>query len=510
MPLYPFFLTVFAVLSLYSENMTEIFIGSTVRLLVVLNLVTAILLILIYGVTKDWQKSGLLLGFLLLLFYTYGHVHTFKDVTVDGVNIFRHKYLIIVWSLLGVAVILLIRRIKDYKPFTVFTNTMSVVMLFFPAFNIGRFLIDANAYGSAVEVNTASPFELSNPQPAPDVYFIVMDAYGRADVLKDLFGFDNSEFIHELESMGFYVVECSQSNYAQTQLSIASTLNMDYVQNLVPDPSADEVKYWISPFLLHSQVRNIFEGLGYKTIAFYNDYPRSYWLDADYFLQPDKQSFLALQTEFKLTSFEELFLNTTMFSPIIDLQLGGTQVSSDPSRREADQYLLDTLPNIPQILGPKFVYAHLLLPHPPFIFGPNGEEVKIGDMGFNDGTRYQNEINRKGYRDQTIYTNNRLVLILAEIIENSPNPPIIVLESDHGPTAYGGFQNRMGNFMAYYFPDKDAASLAYPSITPVNTFRLVFNTYFGGEYPLLNDVSYYSDATYNFDYEIVPNTCTQK
>jgi hypothetical protein len=65
----------------------------------------------------------------------------------------------------------------------------------------------------------------------------------------------------------------------------------------------------------------------------------------------------------------------------------------------------------------------------------------------------------------------------------------------------------MGNLMAYYFPGKDTASLAYPSITPVNSFRLVFNTYFGGTYPLLENVSYFSGLTNDAEYEIVPNAC---
>ena len=511
-PIHPFLVSIYAVLSLYSANMNEIFLNSIGRSLIVLTLSTAILLVLIYGLTKDWQWSGLYLGLFLLLFFTYGHIHTFKDVTVVGINIFRHKYLVAIWLLLGVTGTIFIRRINDLKLFTVFANTMSVVMLLFPVLNIGRFVIGENIYSSTVETQTSLPSELSVKQPAPDVYFIVLDAYGREDILQNLFGFDNSGFIHDLEDLGFYVVDCSQSNYARTQLSISSTLNMDYIQNLVPDLQADEVKYWASPLLIHSQVRNIFEGLGYKTVAFYNGYPRVHWEDADYFLQPKESSSLLRQLDSKLTSFEVMFLNTTLVSAIIDSQTGGTQISSNPSRREADLYMLSKLPKIPQILGPKFIYAHLMLPHPPFVFGPNGEEVTISTSGdgLNDVEEYQDEVNRIGYRDQLIYTNGRIIPVLREIIENSPTPPIIVLESDHGPTGYGGSINRMGNFMAYYFPARDLASIAYQFTTPVNSFRLVFNEYFGGKYPLLDDISYYSDATYNFNYEIVPNTCAQK
>jgi hypothetical protein len=386
------------------------------------------------------------------------------------------------------------------------------VLLLFPIINIGIFTVKENAYNSRAETQTSSPSGLSVEQPAPDVYFIVLDAYGRADVLQDLSGYDNSEFIRELQDMGFYVVNCSRSNYARTKLSIASTLNMDYIQNLVPDYDTTDVNLWSTPLLLDNQVRDLFEGLGYKTIAFYNGYKWLHWKDADYFLQPNpQQSALSEQLDANLTSFEEMFLNTTLLSFIIDSQTDQTQVSSAPSSRETDLYTLATLPKIPQIAGPKFIYAHLVLPHPPFVFGPNGEKVNIGksDEDLNDVTQYEDEANRVAYRDQVIYTNGRIIPILRDIIERSPTPPIIILESDHGPTAYGGVQNRMGNFMAYYFPGKDVSNIAYPSISPVNSFRLVFNTYFDGKYPLLDDISYYSDVTYNFNYQIVPNACAQ-
>lgn len=512
MPIYPFLISHYAVLSLYSQNMDEIYFDSAIRSLVILTLFTIVLLIFFYAFTKNWQRSGLLLGFLLSLFFTYGHIHNFKNTDVGGVNIFRHKYLLMIWSLFSIVGIIFIYRLKDLKPYTIFANSMSVILLLFPLISIVQFTIKEKIHNSALYSQTSLPFELSVTEPAPDVYFIVLDAYGRADILQNLFGYDNSEFIYDLEDLGFYVVECSQSNYARTQLSIASTLNMDYIENLVPVLNVDEVRYRISQFLLGSQVRTIFEELGYKTVAFYNGYPRVHWTDADYYLKPEENSSLMMQLNSKLTSFEVMFLNTTLFSVVIDSQEDGEKISSDPSRREADIYMLDTLTKIPQILGPKFIYAHLMLPHPPFVFGSDGEEVSIsisGD-GLNDVEEYQDEVNRVGYRDQLIYTNSRVIPVLREIIDNSPTPPIIVLESDHGPTGYGGPINRMGNFMAYYFPGRDVANSAYPTITPVNSFRLVFNEYFGGDYLLLDDISYYSDVTYNFNYEIVPNTCIQQ
>jgi hypothetical protein len=52
---------------------------------------------------------------------------------------------------------------------------------------------------------------------------------------------------------------------------------------------------------------------------------------------------------------------------------------------------------------------------------------------------------------------------------------------------------------AYHLPDSGASDL-YKEITPVNTFRLIFNLYFEAALPLLDDQSYFStgDSPYHF------------
>jgi hypothetical protein len=381
-------------------------------------------------------------------------------------------------------------------------------MLVFPVYDIGLYIYRVQVYGSTQNVQATS---LNPPDDGrlPDIYFIVLDAYGRKDVLQDTFGLDNSKFLAELQDLGFYVVECSQSNYARTRLSITSTLNMDYVQNLLPEEGQQELNAQLRPYMSENAARVLLEEIGYKTVIFENGFPWLKWKNVSHYLQKGEKTSIQLQLATGMNPFEELFLNTTLVRAAIDLGLSGAAVSSAPSHRETVWYALETLPKIPRISEPKFVYAHLILPHPPFIFGPNGEEVELGsrEVEINDISFYADEKMRFAFRDQTIYTNKLMIPILRSIIEESQVPPIIVLESDHGPTGYGDPKNRMGNLMAYYFPGKDVTELAYPTITPVNSFRLVFNTYFGGSFPLLEDTSYFSEQTNDANYEVIPNTC---
>ena len=87
------------------------------------------------------------------------------------------------------------------------------------------------------------------------------------------------------------------------------------------------------------------------------------------------------------------------------------------------------------------------------------------------------------------------------------NSPIIIIQGDHGLFS-SNLDWRFGILNAYYLPGHN--DLLYPKITPVNTFRLIFNSYFGTDYQLLPDISYYSDLPYLYNFSPVENECIPK
>jgi len=91
------------------------------------------------------------------------------------------------------------------------------------------------------------------------------------------------------------------------------------------------------------------------------------------------------------------------------------------------------------------------------------------------------------------------------IIAESDRPVLILLQGDHGPGHFTP-EARMEILNAYYFYDQNYANL-YEDISPVNSFRIVLNTYFEQELPLLEDVSRYSEYNKPYNYQIVENTC---
>ena len=174
--------------------------------------------------------------------------------------------------------------------------------------------------------------------------------------------------------------------------------------------------------------------------------------------------------------------------------------------RENVMCVFSELGKTAEIEGPKFIFAHLISPHAPYIFGRNGEEVEQEEIRINYWPKEK-------YLNQLIFIDKQIKILVDEILTKSKNPPIIILQSDHGSGStfdinreknWANPTNEMlgeafGILNAYYFPDGRDKFL-YNNITPVNTFRLIFNNYFGADYELLEDKSYLPDHKNYYNY----------
>jgi hypothetical protein len=177
-----------------------------------------------------------------------------------------------------------------------------------------------------------------------------------------------------------------------------------------------------------------------------------------------------------------------------------------PEERKQKRILFDlkTLQELPLTPGPKFVFAHLVIPHQPFVFGPNGEALVTPPQKLKNKEYYSDARYELGYRNQALFISRQIAQVVRRIIENSPTPPIIIIQGDHGPSHFDK-ASRMGILNAYYFPDAQAQ--LYPTITPANSFRLMFNAYFDTKFDLLEDVSRYSTFPRAYQFDIIPNEC---
>ncbi len=195
------------------------------------------------------------------------------------------------------------------------------------------------------------------------------------------------------------------------------------------------------------------------------------------------------------TSIIQLFWDTRLIPGFNEDSL--TQLENY-EHYEQTKFILSKLADVPKLKSPKFVFVHILVPHNPFIFTADGKFKKVEDH------------NRNGYRDNAEFIDQNIIPSIESILAESEQPPIIVLMGDHGPPPgkYATREDRMKNLDAYFVNPETAADL-YDSITPVNSFRIILNHYFGESYPLLEDVSHYAYKLNQLaKAPIVENTCT--
>ena len=236
------------------------------------------------------HKAALLCAWFLVFFFAYGHVYNaIWGMKLFGFMIGRHRFLFPLWlAVFGTGGWLLYKKTRRLKAFSRVMNIVSIILLVVPAVQIGAFEWQRSHLLSGNGGNMATVQWKSTSVPAgplPDVYYIILDQYSRDDILLKNYNLDISAFIHQLEETGFYVPRCSQSNYGSTLLSVPSSLNMNFVDQILPDAiRRRDNEIIFSGVFKHSLVRQLFEGMGYKTVSFDNGIWWSEWTDADYYI----------------------------------------------------------------------------------------------------------------------------------------------------------------------------------------------------------------------------------
>ena len=496
LPWYPFLFSAYPVLALFGNNVDEARPEALVRSLVVF-LAGALLLFLVFRVLlRDWHRAAFVTSMWMILFSTYGHLVSFL---LDKEIAYSTNLLLAGWLILAALFLLLAFRKKlKFSSATGSLNLIALVLLAYPVYQSSAVVVrNINIAGRSASSPSIQEVNPVNADELPDIYYIILDSYARTDLLQQAYGYDNTPFISKLEEMGFYVAQCSQSNYMRTDLSLASALNMDYAQNLSDKFKPDTYsRTQLFELLKHSSVRKTLESAGYKTIAFETGFYWTEWDDADVFM-----GLSPLWSD--LTSFEELLLNTTMLRLLEDAgRINASRISSNHAR-ERTSYVLDSIPELVKYPGPKFAFIHIISPHPPFVFGPDGEFTDA-DTFLNDDQKYPAKKYALGYTNQVTYLNTRMEQILGTLINESARPPVIIVQGDHGPWLQPE-NKRFWILNAYYLPGHNAE--LYSSISPVNSFRIVLNDYLGTTYDLLDDKSFFSPIPYIYDFKPYSNPC---
>jgi hypothetical protein len=502
--LHPLLFAALPILFLYAYNVRQVLIAPSdvvLPLLVSVGL-TALLWLLLWLVFRSVVKSGLLTTAAVAAFFLFGHIYDLLNNTWSGLRRWQLAGLLLV--LLGLATWRVVRTRRALARSTLVLNLMAAALVLMNLVSgIPGYLQNRRA------MVRPKPEAVAAEGLYPDIYHIILDGHARTDILAKLYGYDNRWFIDSLRRRGFYVADRGRANYSQTYLSLASTLNMTYLDSLVQAVGVKSQDH--RPFvryLLSNRAMRELRNRGYRTVTFASGYSGTEFSEADIHLSPG----------WTPSEFLFVLLANTALSPGLLRDLG-LNYWADAHRRRVD-YALQHLPDASRVDGPALVFAHLLSPHPPFVFGPGGEAVRSSNPStLIDGDFYHSHkpaLVREyvdGYRGQVEYIDRAILRTIDEILRRSGSPPVIILQGDHGPGSQLSMTNpqqtcfpeRMSILYGVLMPDRDY-SMWYDSITPVNTYGLVFNRLFGDTVAPRPDRSYFAtwDSPYVF-YDV--DTC---
>jgi len=459
--------------------------------------------------SRSLEKTALLACLNFFLFFSFGHVYNLlAGWKILGFSIGYAK-LSMIYLLVLILLVVLILKIKN--PLKISLPPLILLAVFLMGFNLLPILVyEIRMIGPIPLEKEIKPVVHNPGKNQRDIYFIILDSYGRQDVLKDVFGYDNSTFTSALKKRGFYIPDCAFSNYDGTLSVIASILNYELLKN----PASSNQDFESSSALIDKQiidnkVRNYFKQFGYTFVtgrgySSFNDIT-----DSDIYLNfmIDQKG----QDNLAQNKFMALYLNTTIFRVVTELYKSNPYKYShlpywlafnretDPYLKEAsfwfyqNNYIFDALKKFPKMQGDFLIYAHINAPHGPYVYRSDGS------------FRYplDTEDEKVLYNDTITYLNKRILEVIDLIIKDSQTPPIIIIQGDHSAHGLTKVVDLHKILSAYYLPG-NLNTPPYPTITPVNDFPIIIKNYFDPTISLLPDTLFIKFLN---DYKQVPASC---
>jgi hypothetical protein len=497
---WPWFAIAFAVfplLHIAAANPGQVGGGSLALVLAVAAAASAMLLVALRFLLGDWLRAGLGVAWFVVLFFSYGPLNAAvgrPDGDPDAVPMASgwladHLQLVhsVVWLLLLALGWLWLRRLaRTPGRLPGALNLASALLL---GFALARLFASA-----APEEDRPGPgvAQASVLRDAPDVYFILLDGYARADVLAEHYGFDNGPFLRGLEQRGFQVAEASEANYAWTFLSLSSTLNLDYLPGLLGDkldPEGTDRKHAYR-LMRDNRAAAFLRARGYRYVHL-----QSTWggTGSNPFADEFRPCGGGVFRDDYLLAIEEVSW----------LRVLGSSASLDLASCHLRNF--ETLAGLAREPGPKFVVAHFMPPHHPYLFDREGRVLRSANLS--NQFEFQKKLweDRQAYVDQLVFMNRSIESAIDRVVAGSARPPVILLLSDHGPNLRRGLSSeqhnglRLATLSAVRLPGAPA-DLIPEDVSNVNLLRIVFSQAFAADLPSLPDRHFVSDYRRPFDF----------
>lgn len=460
------------------ENYAPALIPDAVKLFLIhlgVALTLTLICIIFY---KKLNKAALASFSLLIVYFFFSSVQKLLTTFPGGHFISRYAFLLPFFILAIFFVFWYLK--KTDRRLLEFSRYLNLLLLLLIVIDFFGLLKSQKAFTQRIEQTNQPSLPLRNCDTCskPDIYLIVLDEYAGAQQLKEQFHFDNSYFYSSLSQRGFHLIKNSKSNYNTTVYSMASMFNMSYLKNV---DNGQVEKYsgvlYCRELIQHNPMVNFL-----KLAQGYQIYNLS-------FFDIHKKKRL---TQNILTSNSDILSGATLFNKL-RFTFGAKLASKEKlynlklrqfyDNQKIGKYLHKSISLISK--SPKFIYAHLNLPHWYYYFDSAGNRINLTKLNEEQRT------DKKAYIQYLQYTNQYVLKLIDEIKAESSNPPVIFLISDHGFRQFAEKADKKYYFMnlnAVLLPSQNYNSF-YEGMSNVNIFRTFLNTQFHQNLPLLADSS---------------------
>jgi len=456
--IFPFLLAFFPSWILILKNYDELIFQDILISLAIVS-VSIIIWIVIRKIIKNGNKAALITGVGVVFFFYFGYVQdALKGILVSNIPVNKTSILVPISIIIFIiSTIYFIKSKNNFESIIKIANVVSITLILVVCV---QFIIP----GASAE--------------KPNVYHIILDEYTDNEILTKKFGYNNEKFLEFLNNNGFYMHDKLFSTFGSTVKELNVILNMEYPKKLG----------WVSEdyeSLNNNKVMSIFSNQDYSVIET-NSMMR--WKNFS-----DVDTKLCYDTNFINSEFLDQVLGKSIIRYFLEKYQQDT-------RRDTIRCTFNVLNEITlKTDGPKYVFSHVYVPHPPFLFGPNGENV-IPDRREISGL--QSWENPQGYVNQLIYATNEITVVIKNIVKNDPNA-IIIVQGDTGTLTGTDISKKtmkeiyQAHSILYAVRIPDVEDSDY--MIPVNTYRIIFNNYFNMNYDYLEYHSYLVDNDGNME-----------
>lgn len=501
LPAHPLLVAAYPVVFLFAKNAAEQVSLQPIWTPLLLSIgAAAVTLGVLWVMLRDVDRAALLATVAVIAFFGYGHAWN-----AVGASLPAEWPFLIAWGVAVIVAVALIAKARLIAP--TITRGLNVVAIIALLMNAGGVAGVMTAYGNVESGPTGdvTPVDLAPPDrdDLPDVYYIVLDRYAGPTALRETYGYDNEPFLAALEERGFRVARHAHANYVKTPLSLGSLLNLEMLDGEALKAEAESgrdrapIQRRLSD---HLAVPQAFKELGYRYAHIANWWgPTTTNVDADWVFGYEGQD-----------EFSSTLLQTTLIRAFTGTEVTPTDPYDWDVLRAHTLFELRTLEQVPTLPGPKFVFAHILLPHPPWVIDADGSEM--------DRAQVAAQGDRESYVRFLRYGNERMLQAVDRIIAGSGEDAIIIIQGDEGPfppeyeddgwnfrwrdASDAQLEEKFGILFTMRVPgaDLDAAGFT-DDITSVNTFRVLFNARFGTDFPILPNRTYaHEDLDHFYDF----------